>query len=158
MIYPPYFHFGIRVPCLESAMEDIGAALGITWRPINESVVQASTPEGGTREFVARSVYSAGGVPGLELGEERELAEPYPPPVKKIPNLHLGVWVDDLASESARLVAHGWPLAGALLDEDGKPHRTAMHTTPYSFAVELMDIRCDRPWARDLYPQGVTAA
>ena len=64
------FHVGIRVPHLGLAMDELGAAMGLTWAPPRENPAQALwTPEHGLQEIPLKFTYSAEGPQHVELLE-----------------------------------------------------------------------------------------
>lgn len=138
--YQRLFHVGVRVPNLETAMEEIGASMGVTWAERRENPAQTLwTPDGGLQEIHLKYTYSAEGPQHIELLEG-------PPGTfwdgRESPGAHhVGVWVDDVQTETDRLVTLGWTLIGAQHDPDGDDG-VGMFTylqPPSGLIVELVD-------------------
>ncbi len=134
------FHTGIRVPNLEEAMAELGDGLGLVWAEARENPAQTLwTPTDGLQEIHLKYTYSAAGPQHVELlqgpagsfwdGDDRTGAH------------HLGVWVDDLAGETDRLVGQGWTLIGAQNDPgDGGGFGVFTYVQPPTgLIVELVD-------------------
>lgn len=105
------FHVGIRVPDLEAAMEDVGRTLGLTWATVVERDQQVWTPSGGVATTPLRFTYSTEGPQHVELlqGASGSVWDGH-----DLPGLHhVGVWADDVAAETERLLAAGWSLEAA---------------------------------------------
>jgi catechol 2,3-dioxygenase-like lactoylglutathione lyase family enzyme len=143
------FHVGVRVPDLETAMKELSAGLGITWAGVIEREQQIWTPEDGASTTPLRFTYSCEGPQHVELlqgapgslwnGDDR-------------PGLHHhGIWVDDVAAETERLVALGWTLEMAQKSpEDGYGVMTYVRS-PNGFLLEPVTSavlpRFERWWA-----------
>ncbi|MTD12566.1 hypothetical protein GIS00_01225 [Nakamurella sp. YIM 132087] len=93
------YHVGCAVADLDRSMRDVGSALGLDWSPVRERPVPGGR---------ARVVYSLGGPTHVELLE----GSPGTPwHVSGAPvHHHMGYWTDDLAAETARLLALGFRL------------------------------------------------
>jgi hypothetical protein len=113
------FHIGVIVPDLEAAMVAVSAASPLRWTSVVETRCRHRRPHG-VDEFDLRIAYSRGTAPHVELIEavpgtifesSGELSRLH----------HFGLWIDDLAAESARLEGAGMPCVAALLREDGPP-------------------------------------
>jgi catechol 2,3-dioxygenase-like lactoylglutathione lyase family enzyme len=102
------FHVGVRVPDLESAMRELSDGLGITWAEVIEREQPMWTPGAGASTTRLRFTYSCEGPQHVELlqGEPGTLWDG-----RDLPGVHHhGIWVDDVAAETERLVALGWTL------------------------------------------------
>jgi len=105
------FHVGVRVPDLETSMDQLGGSLGFSWAQVVEREQALWTPEQGQHTTPLRFTYSCEGPQHVELlqgapGSMWDGAD--------FPGVHhFGVWVDDVASEVERLVAAGWKLEAA---------------------------------------------
>jgi hypothetical protein len=145
-----YFHIGFVVADLDQAMDEFGACLGLTWRPVMSASLELVDGDGKTESVTSRFAYSAGGPPAIEL------IQAVPGTIFESsgsPFHHIGYWADDLVTQSAQLVERGCPLGGTLAGQDGRPSRFALHRAPWGFNVELVDRWFDRPWLRDLLPR-----
>lgn len=128
------FHTGVIVLDLDVALREVGAATGLTWTPLVEGEFAVQRPDG-VEAIHLRVAYSLQ-APHLELIE----AIPgtfYAPAQGGGSHLHhVGVWVDDLEAESARLEALGMPRVAALV-RDGAPTDIAFHENPHGVRLEL---------------------
>ncbi|HWE70351.1 MAG TPA: VOC family protein [Acidimicrobiales bacterium] len=140
-----YHHIALAVPQLEAGMAEVGGALGLTWRPVQQTDTTVRDADGVVHPAPVRVTYSAGAAPAVEVFEAIP-GTPLDVPVGS-PFHHVGVWVDDLAAESARLEAAGWSyFAGTGVG------RQALYRGPSGLVLELCDATCDRPWLCDLFP------
>ena len=106
------FHVGIRVPNIYKAMEEIGEALNLTWTQVVENPGQRIwTPEDGQQEVPLKFVYSCEGPQHLELLEGAKGS--FWDGSEDSGIHHLGVWVDDVKTETERLLTLGWNLLGS---------------------------------------------
>ena len=106
------FHIGIRVPNIETAMEEMGESLNVTWAELVENPSQGLwTPDDGQQNIPLKFVYSREGDQHLELleGQPGSFWDGNENPGVH----HFGVWVDDVKVETERLLDHGWDLLGA---------------------------------------------
>ncbi len=105
------YHIGVRVPDLDVAMAEMGADLGLTWCSVQERAQPVWTPATGDMSVPLRFTYSCEGPMHIEL------LEGAPGTIwdgRQQPGIHhTGVWVDDVAAETAALLAKGWTLAAA---------------------------------------------
>ena len=137
--YQRLFHTGIRVADLEVAMAELGPALGVTWSSICEWEQPVWTPDQGAQAFPLRFTYSTDGPQHLELleGAVGSVWHAGDSPGAH----HVGVWVDDIASETQCLVDHGWAVvAAAASPGDGCGGFTYV-APPSGPIVELVDAR-----------------
>jgi Glyoxalase/Bleomycin resistance protein/Dioxygenase superfamily len=138
--YQAIFHIGIRVPDLAAAMAELGIGLGVTWAEARDNPAQVLwTPDGGLQEIPLKYTYSGEGPQHIELlegpagsfwdGREQSGAH------------HVGVWTDDVAGETTKLVDAGWSLVGAHRDpSDGNGYGVFSYIQPPSgLIVELVD-------------------
>ena len=105
------FHIGVAVSDLGVAMQQTGAALGLSWAPVRTfDPLPFWTPEDGCHPVVVSATYSRQGPLHMELvqGTGRFYAPGGQPQAR-----HLGVWVDDLAAEATRLSGAGWTVRAA---------------------------------------------
>jgi catechol 2,3-dioxygenase-like lactoylglutathione lyase family enzyme len=140
-----YHHVGIVVPDLAAGQAEFGLAMGLQWRPSMAVTSTMLDAEGNVHEVRSHFCWSKGGVPAVELVEAvpgSPLVAPAGSPIQ-----HIGIWVDDLPAERARLEAAGWkhyatPGAG----------RQVLMRGPSGLILECCDVNIDRPWICDLFP------
>ena len=106
--YSRCYHQGVRVPDLDAAMDELGAALGITWCSPQTREQGVWLPDEGATTLPLRFTYSAEGPQHVELLEG-------PPSSiwdgREQPGLHhVGLWSDDVRGETDALLAAGWTL------------------------------------------------
>jgi lactoylglutathione lyase len=106
--YARCYHQGIRVPDLESAMAELGRALGVTWCEPQSRDQSVWLADQGSTTIPLRFTYSAEGPQHLELlqGAPGSVWDGGPDPGIH----HVGVWCDDVGAETAALLAAGWTL------------------------------------------------
>jgi len=105
------FHAGVAVADIDLEMQRMGEGLNLSWAPVRRfDPLPFWTPEDGRHEVSVSATYSRQGPMHIELvqGTGRFYA-----PGGQAQARHLGVWVDDLASEAARLVSAGWAVRAA---------------------------------------------
>ena len=111
------FHIGIRVPNIETAMEEMGDSLNLTWAELVENPSQVLwTPDNGQQSIPLKFVYSCEGDQHLELleGQPGSFWDGNQNPGVH----HFGVWVDDVKTETERLLKLKWKLLGAAKSPD----------------------------------------
>src|SRR5436190_921765 len=96
------FHTGVRVPDLDGAMKELGESLELSWAQPCEWDQDVWTPEDGTRNYPLRFTYSSEGPMRLELVEGAP-GSPWHAGDSAGAH-HLGIWVDNVPSETDRLV------------------------------------------------------
>ncbi len=138
--YQNLFHVGIRVPDIADAMDELGNSMGVTWAAVRENPAQTLwSPENGLQEIHLKFVYSAEGPQHIELLEG--------PPDTFWDGRgctgahHVGVWSNDVASDTDGLIASGWTLVGAQVDP-AEHNGYGMFTylqPPTGLIVELVD-------------------
>ncbi len=132
------FHLGVRVADLDTATRDLGDALGITWAEPRASDSQPIwTPSAGAQEVRLRYTYSAEGPQHVELldGAPGTFWDGHDQPGAH----HTGVWVDDVAAETERLIALGWRLVAAYQPPDDGYGFFSYVQPPSGLIVELVD-------------------
>lgn len=104
------FHVGIRVPDIKAAMDELSQGHGVTWCELQHRRQQVWTEATGQIETELWFTYSKEGPVHLELlqGEAGTIWD------TSVPGLHhTGVWVENVAATTTRLMAQGWTLVGA---------------------------------------------
>ncbi len=131
------FHVGIRVPDIQQAMEELGDSLGLTWTEVVESSGQRLwTPENGQQEVPLKFVYSREGPQHLELleGEKGSFWDGS----EDSGVHHVGIWVDDVQSETDRLISLGWDLLGSARPPEEGYASMSYLSPPNGTIVELV--------------------
>ena len=131
------FHVGIRVPDIHQAMEELGDSLGLTWTEVVESSGQRLwTPENGQQEVPLKFVYSREGPQHLELleGEKGSFWDGS----EDSGIHHVGIWVDDVKSETDRLISLGWDLLGSARPPEEGYASMSYLSPPSGTIVELV--------------------
>jgi hypothetical protein len=143
------YHVGVRVPDLDAAMDELGKGLGISWAQIVERDQPVWTPSEGAYTIPLRFTYSCEGPQHVELlqGAAGSLWDGGDWPGVH----HHGVWVDDVAAETERLLGLGWTLEMAgKAPEDGYGSMTYVRS-PQGFLLEPVAAavrpRFERWWA-----------
>ena len=107
--YQSVFHVGVRVRDIDEAMAELGGSMGVTWAERRENPAQTLwTPQLGLQQLHLKYTYSAEGPQHIELleGPAGSFWDGRDQPGAH----HLGIWVDDVAAETSRLIAAGWTL------------------------------------------------
>lgn len=136
------YHTGFVVAEIEPAMAELTAVFGVAWTEIEEWPMRVRTPDGAT-EVRLRFVYTMG-----EDGQHLELLEPVPGTVWDRPvepgsgvgaAHHVGVWAEDFAETSDRMVKAGFPRLLTYDTRSGRAAGFAYHRLPNGALVELVD-------------------
>ena len=144
------YHVSLSVPELEAGMQWLTRDLGVSWRPVIESVKAQVDASGATRTVRHRLAYSVGGPPAIELVQRGPDDEPTGAPGDAMAIDHLGFWVDDLGAEWQRLLQGGWTPRGKRTAE--VPRGAGQLVNGRGLAIEIVDVRVERPHVADLYP------
>jgi len=109
--YQRLYHTGIRVPDLDKAMVEMGAALGVTWATVQQREQAVWTPASGAMTVPLRFVYSCEGPQHIELleGAPGSVWDGSVDPGVH----HVGLWCGDVGGETQRLLEAGWTLVAA---------------------------------------------
>ena len=145
IIMTSIWHFALAVPDLEEAMDQVGEAFKVSWRPIHRAETVLRDEHGQEHQVECVFTFSEGGPPSIEMWQAvpgTPLATPGDTWLH-----HIGYWVDDLPEESERLDGLGWPCFM-------NAHSVAVHRGPGGLMLEPCDVNRDRPFLRDLYPPG----
>jgi len=135
--YSRCYHQGVRVPDLEAAMEELGAALTLTWCAPQEREQAVWLPDIGSTTIPLRFTYSAEGPQHVELlqGAPGSVWDGTAQPGLH----HVGLWSDDVALETATLLDAGWTLHLAQRDPaDGCGAFTYVQPPGSALLVELV--------------------
>jgi hypothetical protein len=134
--YQRLFHTGFIVPDLRAAMDDYGAAMGVTWAAPRVIEEMNLWRPGGVERLRLEYVYSAEGPQHIELlcGT---VGSYYDPATQH--GFHVGVWIEDVAAETERLIAAGWTLrAASAAPNDGYGAFTYLQPPGGGMIVELV--------------------
>ena len=135
------YHTGFVVPELEPAMAELTALFGISWTGVEDRSLSVVTPEGPLRARL-RFVYSVEGPHHIELMEPAPgtiWEQPLAPGSGLGAAHHFGVWADDFAATSERLVDEGFPRVLTFNGGDGKALGCAYHQLASGALIELVD-------------------
>lgn len=136
--YKRIYHTGIRVPDLRAAMDELGPALGVTWAtPKHVEGQPAWTPDHGQQHLELHFTYSCEGPQHIELlqGPPGSVWDGSVHPGVH----HVGLWCDDVAAETQRLVGLGWRLElAATSPEEGFGTYTYVRPPGSAMLVELV--------------------
>jgi hypothetical protein len=138
MIDKNFFHVGMIVPKVETAMEQLGALLGLTWDGIHEELMPTYRPETGLGEVPLRVGYSRDR-PFLELIEAVP-GTPWELDQNGGSNLHhLGFFTDNLSAD-ATTVGHSFcPIEICARRQEAWPSIFTYHNNPASgLRIELV--------------------
>jgi len=132
------YHIGVTVSSIDRALDELGAQMGFTWtdvRTLNARVRMGSRIVEGS----ARVAFSREGPPWFEVIEG-------PPdtiwaPEQGIGLHHVGLYVDDLPGEIARLERLGMSIETASIDAEGNLRNFAYLNGFAGMRVELVDVR-----------------
>jgi hypothetical protein len=137
-IQEDFYHLGLAVAHLETAMETIGGLFSTAWTPVaDDTAPNLYTPDGPST-WAARRTHSRTlpipvelleGTSGSTWDTDR-LAVPH----------HVAYWSRDLAGDVTKLVGRGWRLELMLLDEAQRPSEFAYLVKPGAVRVELVAI------------------
>jgi len=142
------FHIGLLVDDLESSMATLGDGFGVAWSKVVSRQQLVWTPDEGQQTTPLRFTYSRQGPNRIEL------LEGAPGSVwdagRSAGVHHIGVWVDDVAAEVARLVGLGWMLEAAQQRPEDGYGAMAYLRSPDGMLLEAVDAqykpRFERWW------------
>jgi hypothetical protein len=145
------YHVSLSVPELEVGMEWLTRDLEVSWRPVIESVKTQVDASGASQTVLHRLAYSEGGPPAIELVQRGPDEEPAEASGDAMVIDHLGFWVVDLGAEWQRLLQSGWTPRGKRTAE--VPKGAGQLVNDRGLAIEIVDVRVERPHVADLYPR-----
>ena len=129
-------HVAHSVENLESAMQQLGDSLGLTWATVQEWEMTIAVSD----EVIStpiRFTYSRNSPPFVELIEGR-------PGTIWAPHdglHHLGVWSDDLSGDGLQLKRSGFTQEAAGVARSGRsPSAFSYHRSPHGMRLELVDV------------------
>lgn len=133
------YHTGVMVPDIDVAMEQMGAALGLTWARVQHVAKRTVwTPERGTEEVELTFVYSCEGPQHVELltGQPGSVWD-----CGDRPGLHhVGVWSHDVGADVERFLRAGWHVAAAAVAPEDGFGSFAYVVPPSGLIVELVSL------------------
>jgi hypothetical protein len=130
-------HTGIAVRDLGSAMESVGAALGLTWATPQLRRVSAVW-SGQPFDAEVMVAWSIEGPPHIELVQGGP-ATPWELTDDDVRLHHVAYWSGDLAADVARLSGAGYALELTGRGAAGAPSSFAYVKDPHGLRIELMD-------------------
>jgi catechol 2,3-dioxygenase-like lactoylglutathione lyase family enzyme len=132
--YQDVYHVGVRVQDLDAAMRDLGDGLGLTWAAVTHREQRVWLPNGGSTTIPLDFTYSCEGPQHVEL------LEGAPGSIwdgSDWPGVHhMGVWVQDVAATTERLLAMGWTLQLAQVAPDDGYGAFSYVRAPNGFLLE----------------------
>ena len=139
------WHMAFAVPNLEQGMDEFGRAFGLEWRPVHHAEARLVDEHGVEHTPTCHFTFSVGAPFAIEMWEAVP-GTPLDAPGDTVLH-HVGYWVEDLEAEAKRLDGEGWPcfMTG---------HSVAVHRGPGGIMLEPCDVFRDRPFLRDLFPEG----
>lgn len=131
------FHTGHRVPSLDAAMVELGELLNLTWADVRERDQAVWTPEAGAHHVPLRYTYSCTGPQHVELleGAAGSVWDGRDDPGVH----HIGIWVDEVATEVRSAAERGWPCVAAQRSPDDGYGVFAYVQPPNGTIVEVVD-------------------
>lgn len=134
--YQRAYHQGVRVRNIASAMDELGSSMGVEWCDVQEREQGVWLPGVGATSLPLKFTYSRGGPQHIELLEG---------PAGSIwdgsvnPGLHhMGLWSDDVAADTAAMLAAGWTLQLAQLSPDDGYGAYTYVQPPSGLLIELV--------------------
>lgn len=110
------YHYGVRVPDIEAAMDELSRGLGVTWCTLQEREQGLWTPDRGQHSVKLKFTYSQQGPVHIELLQGEPGSIWYG---NDLPGIHhAGIWSDDVPGDTEALLAQGWTLALAQVSPD----------------------------------------
>jgi hypothetical protein len=132
------YHVGMACHRLETAMDQLGRILGVTWTPIADDTMPGLVTTDGPSDWTARRTHSIGSPVPLELLEGNP-GSTWDTPEVAIPH-HVAYWSRDVGADVRAMEAEGWTVEIGALDADGNPVEFAYMVKPGSVRVELVNV------------------
>ena len=141
------FHVGIRTADIHAAMAEIGPSLSVTWAELQVRDVPIWTPRDGAVTLPLSYTYSCEGPVHLELlqGPAGSIWDGNDAPGAH----HFGVWSEDVATDTERLIAMGWTLEAAGAPPEKGYGRFTYVRSPTGFLYEPVSVAAKpgfEPW------------
>ncbi len=135
------YHIGVVVEEIEEAMRQVAEQIGVTWAPRRTASV--TVREGpGVAPIALEVVYSRNGPPFIELIEGKGSGVWSAAGGSRLH--HLGIYVDDLVAETARLTRLGMTpeaLGVGANPDDLAPSLFSYMNSPFGIRIELVDAK-----------------
>jgi hypothetical protein len=129
------YHLGIATCALERARTQLGELFGVAWSPIR--TVEGELTTVGAYAGPTRRLHSLGGPMRLEVIEGTPESVWATTRVAELH--HYAYWSADVAADARELVAMGWHIEMATVDNEGRPTVFAYLVKPGHIRVELLD-------------------
>jgi hypothetical protein len=133
------YHIGVVCPDIERGMREVAGQLGITWAPRRTATVTVKEPTRDASTVGLEVVYSRNGPPYLELIEAKGDGVWSGSAGPRLH--HLGIYVDDLAGETARLERSGMKMEAHGVDGEGRLALFGYLLSATGIRVEVVDAR-----------------
>jgi hypothetical protein len=130
------FHVAQVVTDLEHAMDEAGAALGLTWNSVQHRTMRIRWQDD-VVETSLRFTYSRGSEPYFEL-LQGEPGSVWGPDFAGMH--HVGVWTDEFQADAGRLEASGFPIEATLAGKDDTPQGFTYQTSRHGLRIELVPV------------------
>lgn len=133
-------HIGIQVEDLEEATAELNRLFGLEFAEPAEPEIEVDVEGGGKEKATGKLTVTRTGPPYIEVTQNDPGSVIFTTnPGEQISFHHLGFWVDNLQERIAKLVAAGYPIEGAGLNDNGE-YRYSYHIIK-GLRIELADIR-----------------
>jgi hypothetical protein len=129
------YHLGVATCDLERARTHLGELFGLDWSPIR--TVEGELTTVGAYAGPTRRLHSLGGPMRVEVIEGT--AESVWATDQIAALHHYAYWSADVATDVVELVAMGWEVEMATVDDEGRPTVFAYVVKPGHIRVELLD-------------------
>jgi catechol 2,3-dioxygenase-like lactoylglutathione lyase family enzyme len=138
-------HIGIQVKDFQAATTELTRLFGFTFATPASPEIRVDVGGGPTEALTGNLTVTRQGPPYIELSEDNPESTVFRTnPGEQISFHHLGFWVDDLQDRIDELVAAGYPIEGAGLNDFGE-YRYSYHIVQ-GLRIELADVRVREPF------------